>query len=785
MPRRRDSDVNLVNTTEHLQDSKEKNAEFDALRDYNLEDLLTDLNYLQDVKRDKLKALKEVEKKLTADNERERAKLQTDTVVDIAKKTLEIQNQNNLSIETKLQKLKLANLQKQTEAEYKKGKEVQEKIAKLKLKLAPKSDDPEKAAKEQKKIESTFDKWQKAVTRYLDKEQTIAEKQDKLATKNQTLDALSLREAKKAGVAGDKLLRDLGKTFNTITSGLAKTADTISNTIKDYVTYQQGVNARLQGIDGYGVYDNIYSQIAGDLLKDSGLSWAVSNKELLKNFKSLVDLGVGFNLEQRSLIMTLSDQIASTFDASNPNLLRLVRLQQQDTTAGRLGMEATLTQLFNDYFGDSSYLSQMLDTVSSSLLDAEALMGTKENGSQEAASFEYIVQKWLGALSSVGASDNTISSISSAINALGSGNVSSFQSNPISNLLLMAMANTNTSISDILANGMTARSANSILSGVVNYLQEIGSSGNNIQKSALASTFGVSVSDLVAAGNITQQTMDEIAQSTMTYNAMLGELGDQLDNLWYRVPDASKLQNVYDNFTLQLASGIAGNSASYFAWEIASMLADSVGGASVTVPFAGQLNLANTVKAGMVGISALSQVGNLIDGLNKGLSLSGLKDVARQLYSNASQQSNNKHGVVDESFSIVTTTNKQNSVYKESLNNVEVQKQEIVNSAKEATGSDYIENIYKYLDKKLDVKMDAVITHLSSMSGLTAGVDVINEDYKNVVTTLQDNNKDSVSKLTEIGKDVHRIVDVLESIDTNTKVSYTPSAVGFNTYKGV
>jgi hypothetical protein len=448
-------------------------------------------------------------------------------------------------------------------------------------------------------------------------------------------------------------------------------------------------------------------------------------------------------------------------------------------------MEATLTQLFNDYFGDSSYLSQMLDTVSSSLLDAEALMGTKDGGSQDAAAFEYIVQKWLGALSSVGVSDNTISSISSAINALGSGNVSSFQSNPISNLLLMAMANTNTSISDILANGMTARSANSILGGVVNYLKDINSSGNNIQKSALASTFGVSVSDLVAASNITQQTMDELAQSTLTYNAMLGELGDQLNNLGNRVSEASKYQNVYDNFNLQLASGIAGNAGTYFTWQLASMLADSVGGASVTVPFAGQLNLANTIKAGMVGISALSQVGNLIDGLNKGLSLSGLKDVARKLYSNASQESNNKHGVVDESFSIVTTTNKQNSVYKESLNEVEVQKQEIVNSAKEATGSDYIENIYKYLDKKLDVKMDAVITHLSSMSGLTAGVDVINEDYKNVVTTLQENNKDSVSKLTEIGKDVHRIVDVLESIDTNTKTSSTPKRPGFNTYKEV
>ena len=782
MPRRRDNGVNLVNTTEHLQDSRENNAEFDALRDYNLEELLTDLQVLQDAKLDKNKALYEVEKKLIAENERERSELQAKTVKEIAKQTLETQYQNSLSTEEKLQKIRLANLQKHAEQEFRKGKEVQDKLAKLQLEKS-------KDGKDKEKLEKTYEKWENAIKRYLDKEQEISEKNEKNAIKNQTLDALSWREASKEGVLKEKALRELGNTFKNVgtnlISGLAKTADTISNTIKDYVSYQQGVNARLQGIDGYDVYDNIYAEMAGDLLKESGLSWAISNKELLKNFNTLVDLGVGFNLEQRSLMMTLSDQIASTFDADNPNLLRLVRLQQQDTTAGRLGMEATLTQLFNDYFGDSSYLSQMLDTVSSSLLDAEALMGTKAGGSQEAASFEYIVQKWLGALSSVGTSDDTISSISSAINALGSGNISSFQSNPVSNLLLMAMANTNTSISDILANGMSAYSANTILSGVVSYLQEIGSSGNNIQKSALASTFGVSVSDLVAASNITQQTMDELAQSTMTYNAMLEELGDQLDNLWYRVPDASKLQNVYDNFTLQLASGIADNSATYFTWELASMLADSVGGASVTVPFAGQLNLANTIKAGMVGISALSQVGNLISGLVNGISLSGLKESARQLYSNVSQQSNSKHGVVDESFSIVTTTNKQSSVYRESLNNVEVQKQEVVNSAKEATGSDYIENIYKYLDEKLDIKMDAVITHLSSMSGLTAGVDVINEDYKNVVTTLQDNNKDSVSKLTEIGEDVHRIVDVLESIDTNTKVSYTSSGVGFNTYKGV
>jgi hypothetical protein len=102
----------------------------------------------------------------------------------------------------------------------------------------------------------------------------------------------------------------------------------------------------------------------------------------------MVGQGIAFNVEQRALLQEMSGKIATTFDAANGTLLRLVKIQQQDTTAGRLGMESALTAFLNNMYATTEYMQGLANTVKSNLEEAMSLM-TGEN----ALSFEYQIQK--------------------------------------------------------------------------------------------------------------------------------------------------------------------------------------------------------------------------------------------------------------------------------------------------------------------------------------------------------------------------------------------------------
>lgn len=102
----------------------------------------------------------------------------------------------------------------------------------------------------------------------------------------------------------------------------------------------------------------------------------------------MVSKGIVANIEQRAFLDTIKDKIATTFDAANGTLVRLVRIQQQDNTAARLGMESALTAFLNNMYETTEYMSDVMNSVKSSLEESMSLMGAKE-----ATEFEYMVQK--------------------------------------------------------------------------------------------------------------------------------------------------------------------------------------------------------------------------------------------------------------------------------------------------------------------------------------------------------------------------------------------------------
>ena len=81
----------------------------------------------------------------------------------------------------------------------------------------------------------------------------------------------------------------------------------------------------------------------------------------------MVSQGIAFNVEQRAALDVMKDKIATTFDAANGTLLRLVRIQEQDTTAGRLGMESALTAFLNNMYQTTEYMEGIAKTVKGNL----------------------------------------------------------------------------------------------------------------------------------------------------------------------------------------------------------------------------------------------------------------------------------------------------------------------------------------------------------------------------------------------------------------------------------
>lgn len=387
----------------------------------------------------------------------------------------------------------------------------------------------------------------------------------------------------------------------------------INNVITKYANYQSAIDVRLQGLD------TTFSKIDSDLTKNVGVTSWFKTETLMDNVQSLAESGIVYNIEQRAFLETISDKIAATFDTTNATLLRLVKLQQEDSTASRLGMEAYLTRYFNQMWQDTQYLQTNYDTVSAALLEATSTMTN-----DEAIQFEYQVQKWLGSLSSIGMSDSTISSLATAIGALGSGDISSLQSNEgMQNLIVMAASNAGLDYASMLSEGLDASSTNVLMQSIVNYLKDIAtsSSNNKVVMSQYAETFGVDISDLKAATNLQTEQLQSLATNFMDANGAMEELAYQMTQISSRMSLSEKLENVFNNALYSLGSNIAESPGAYATWKVTSLIQDYTGGInipSISVLGTGtDLNttVENLVKLGVVGYSTLGMIGDIVSGI--------------------------------------------------------------------------------------------------------------------------------------------------------------------------
>jgi len=409
-----------------------------------------------------------------------------------------------------------------------------------------------------------------------------------------------------------------GRVFQGLVNIGDKLSGEVNAVISTFSQYQSAINTRLQGTAA------TFQSVQKNLTSNIGTSPFVKTSSVLESLNELVSQGIAFNLEQRAFLDSLGDKIATTFDVANSSLLRIVKLQQEDSSASRLGMEAYLTRFFNNMFQDTQYLSQTFDSVTEALLEATSQMGTKQS-----VEFEYIVQKWLGSLSAVGTSENTIRTLAESIGFLGAGNVTALNASNMQNLLVMAASRAGLDYSSLLTNGLNAYNTNTLLKAVVGYMQEIGQGTNKVVKSQFAQTFGLSVSDLTAVGNISND-MDSITKSMMSYQGTINELGYQLNQITSRVSAAEKIQNVISNIKFAIGTGIAESPVLSSIWAITDLIQSVTGGIAIPAisVFGNMVDLNTTVenlmKTGIVGISTLSKIPDIFKGISQASNFSGM-----------------------------------------------------------------------------------------------------------------------------------------------------------------
>lgn len=460
----------------------------------------------------------------------------------------------------------------------------------------------EKIANAQKKANDYLEKQkqnQKLHQRILKENQAIIEDtasteeeraaaRERIAQENSDYDYRSEQNASQAGFSSVKQadtysklsssspkMAILNKIFEVVGNIEKKVGKSVDEAANFQAQYLGKVDARLQSEEEL---TGFFKQLTDDVQKQVGASRFVSQKELLTNIANLTESGIAYNLEQRALIATLSDKMVTTFDVLDDTLQHLIRVQQADLTMSQLGSEAKLTRFLNSQFEDTSFLNNMYDTVLGALSDSIASMDKNS-----ATSFTYAVEKWLGALYSVGLSDSAISTIAGGINALATGDIETLNGNqPLSVLMNMSATGAGLSYADLLTQGLNASNVNDLMRSMVEYLSTIAdnTTENQVLRSQWSNVLGITLTDLRAARNLTTNDISAIYSSQTDYNQSIQESELQMQTVVGRTPTSERIKNISDNFMFDWGMNIAQNGAQYVTWELSQMaqgLLDSFG----------------------------------------------------------------------------------------------------------------------------------------------------------------------------------------------------------------
>lgn len=497
------------------------------------------------------------------------------------------------------------------------------------------------------------------------------------------------------------------KSIDTIVSGISAISKKLDKTIEEIVKYKSDWDTRLFGSD------SSHSSLTKEIANSIGASPYVKQADVMKNVDEAIKSGIAYNIEQRAFLQTVKDDIATTFDAFDSTLLQIVRIQQNDSTAARLGMEATLNQFLNSMYANTEYLNSLSDTVTSSLYEATSLLT-----SEQSIGFEYQVQKWLGSLYSVGMSSSAIGNIAQALGKLASGDISGTTTGA-GKLLVMSASKAGIDYSDLLTKGINDSEINTLMESMVEYLRTIADS-NKVVQSQYASIFGLATSDIVAARNLASSDIANIAKYTLSSSGAINSLLGMGGTISSRMGMGEKLSNALDNLQYTLASNIASNPALYAMWAISGMLDEYMGGINIPAVsvFGNMVDLETTVadlmRVGALGTSLLGGIGSLVNAASASAGESGINGILKSLGVGSASAVTRGSGL---NVGLGTTTSgtsyignvSGSDVYASSLASAEEQKSQLMIEAQSESSDVTLETINNTALKIYDLLAEVII----------------------------------------------------------------------------
>ena len=180
----------------------------------------------------------------------------------------------------------------------------------------------------------------------------------------------------------------------------------------------------------------------------------------------------------------------------------------------------------------------------------------------------------------------------------------------------MSASRAGLSYADLLTKGLDESNTNKLMQSMVEYLQQIANS-NKVVQSQYAAVFGMSMSDISAARNLTGD-LSKIYKTNMDYSGAMSNLFSAANSMYSRTSVGEMLSNMWENTKYSMASGIATNPVLFALWKAAGLLDKAVGG--IPIPMISVMGntvdlhttIADLMRVGALSGGILSSIGSMM-----------------------------------------------------------------------------------------------------------------------------------------------------------------------------
>lgn len=425
---------------------------------------------------------------------------------------------------------------------------------------------------------------------------------------------------KEGNLDSAKTLEKLGSTISGAFNAMNAIVDNAARTV------EASYGSVTAAIDGTGrTFDDIRQSFLGGYTEPGvGISTLVKQEDLLKEVTNLTRDGISTDLESIAILSTIRDKTVASFNATDGNLRRLIRLNQNlgNLTAKQFGLAAVLRTELNAAFGDSSYIGKMFQQLTGTLIDAVSANALK--GSTDSTNFYAVMETFAAGMYEAGIDEGTVSSLMQGMNYLGSGNISALSGNKtLQNLLLLSMDRVGMDYATILQQGLTTEDTATLLQSIIEYLAQITeqNSKNNVLQSSYANLFNLSITDMAAIRNLAKNnTFMSMARNSINQdnNYAMSMAIEELNQVSNRTLFSEKMNNVFENLKFSMGSGIASS-----AWGYPTHLISRLGiqaGQALTSMGLEKLGTATSLASAVgYAVSMLSGIDDVLSGIGAGL----------------------------------------------------------------------------------------------------------------------------------------------------------------------